>query len=124
MKELKMKEVHVTLDMIAAELGEKAAHQFADRCGGQRIGIPNRPDEAVTLTNALGADTARFLSQRFGGSVIDVPTGSQHRRSEIARLRREGKSPAAIARRVGSTQRYVCDVLAEQHYRATHRRDG
>jgi hypothetical protein len=119
-----MKELYLTLDTIAAELGEKAAHQFADCCGGQRVRIPNRPDESVALRNALGADTARILSQRFGGSVIDVPTGSQHRRGEIARLRREGKSPAAIARRVGSTQRYVHDVLAEQLHRARHRRDG
>jgi hypothetical protein len=116
--------VALDVDMIAAELGEKTAHQFADCCGGQRIRIPNRPDETVALTNALGANAARILTARFAGSVIDVPTGSQHRRGEIARLQREGKSPATIARRVGSTQRYVFDVLAEQHYRATHRQDG
>ncbi len=119
-----MDELQLTLEIIRAELGEKTAHQIADYCGGQRVRIPNRPDETGGLTNALGRNAARILSERFGGIVFDVPTGSQFRRGEIARLRREGKSPAAIARRVGSTQRYVCDVLAEQHCRARHRREG
>ena len=119
-----MKEVHVTLDMITAELGAKTAFRFADNCGGRRVRIPSPPNDIADLTIALGASAARILSERFGDSVIDVPTSSQYRRGEIARLRREGKGAAAIALRVGSTQRYVYDVLAEQHYFAMHSRDG
>lgn len=119
-----MKELHLTLDMITAELGAKTAYRFADNCGGRRVCIPSLPDDLGDLTIALGASAARILSERFGGSVINVPTSSQHRRCEIARLRRKGKGAAAIARRVGATQRYVYDVLAEQHYFATHSSDG
>lgn len=115
-----MKESEVTIDTIAAELGEKMAHRLADCFGGQRFHIPSCSETTSTLTKAFGISGARILSKRFGGRVIDVPTGSAHRRREIARLRSQGKSHLAIARQIGCTPRYVCDVLAEQHYLATH----
>lgn len=118
-----MKNLVITLDAIRAELGEKMAHLLTNHFSGRRIQIPSFCDETCTLTAALGINAARILSERFGGGVIDVPTGSEHRRREIARLRRQGKNPAAIARQVGCTQRYVCDVLAEQRYRARHSGD-
>jgi hypothetical protein len=71
-----MDELQLTLDLIRAELGEKTSHQIADYCGGQRVRIPDRPDETGGLTNALGANAARILCERFGGKVIDVPTGN------------------------------------------------
>jgi hypothetical protein len=108
----------LTLDMIAAELGEELAYKFADHFAGERVSIPNLARQTPALATTLGDNAARILSERFGGSAIDVPTRSQHRRAEIARLRREGKNPAAIAHRVGCTQRYVCDVLAEEQYLA------
>ena len=119
--EMEKLRLRLTLDMIAEELGDRTACKFADYFGGKRFRIPNVPQGANVLTDALGADAARVLSKRFGGGAIDVPTSSQYRRVQIARLRREGMSPVAIARQVACTQRYVCDVLAEQHYFATHR---
>lgn len=116
-----MKELEVTIDTIAAELGEKMAHRLADCFGGQRLHIPSCSERTSTLTKALGVNGARIFTERFGGRVIEVPTGSEYRRRQIARLRSQGKSHLAIARQIGCTPRYVCDVMAEQHYRATHR---
>jgi hypothetical protein len=118
-----MEPIELTLDMIAAELGEEAAYRLVDYFSGKRVSIPSLPNQTRALATTLGDNAARILSERFGGSSIDVPTYSEHRHLEIARLRREGESSAAIARRVGCTQRYVCDVLAKQHYFATHTRD-
>jgi len=118
---MEMEELRLTLDMIAEELGDRTACKFADYFGGTRFRIPNVPQKANTLTDALSVDAVRMLSKRFGGGAIDVPTSSQYRRVQIARLRGEGMSTVAIARQVACTQRYVCDVLAEQHYLATHR---
>jgi len=114
-----MKEFQVTLDTIRRELGERMAHHLTDCCGGRRVQIPNRRDKSGTL-RVLGVKAARILCERFGGCVIDVPTGNEYRRREIARLREQGENPVAIAHRLGCTQRYVCDVLAEQDYRAAH----
>jgi len=115
-----MTALEVTIDTITAELGEKMAHWLAQQFGGQRIQIPDGYDKTSALARALGVNAARVLSQRFGGSVIDLPTVYEHRRREIARLRRQGMNPLAIARQLGVTERYVCDVLAEQRYRSTH----
>jgi hypothetical protein len=115
-----MDPLQLTLDMIAAELGEEAAYKFVDYFAGKRVSVPFLPDQTRALTTILGDNAMRILCERFGGSAIDVPTQSQHRRVEIARFQRDGESPAAIARRVHCTQRYVCDVLAEQRYFATH----
>lgn len=117
-----MGELRLTIDMIATALGQRSACRFADYFGDKRVRIPKAPHRPSALISALGAKGARLLSERFGGGAIDVPTSSQYRRAQIARLRREGMSPAAIARRVACTQRYVCDVLAEQRYFATHQK--
>lgn len=117
----KMSELRLTLDMIAKALGERSACRFADYFGGKRVRIPKAAHGPCALTRALGAKDARVLSEQFGGGAIEVPASSQYRRVQIARLRREGMRPAAIARQVACTQRYVCDVLAEQSYFATHR---
>jgi len=119
-----MKALEVTIDTITAELGERMAHWLAEHFGGQRIQIPDCCDKTSTLTRSLGIKAARVLSQRFGGSVISLPTANEHRRREIARLRRQRMNPLAIARQLGVTQRYVCDVLAEQRYRSSHASDG
>jgi hypothetical protein len=117
-----MGELRLTIEMIAMALGQRSACRFADYFGDERIRIPKAPHRPSGLTSALGAHDARLLCERFGGGAIDVPTSSRYRRTQIARLRREGMSPAAIARRVACTQRYVCDVLAEQSYFATNQK--
>ena len=118
---VEMEELRLTIDMIATALGQRSACRFADYFGDKRVRIPKAPHGPSALTGALGANAARLLSEQFGGGAIDVPTSSQYRRVQIARLRREGMSPAAIARQVACTQRYVYDVLAEQSYFATYR---
>jgi hypothetical protein len=115
-----MNEPQLTLDMIAKALCERSACRFADYFGGKRVRIPKVPQGPSALIGALSATDARVLSERFGGGAIDVPASSQYRRVQIARFRREGMGPAAIARQVACTQRYVCDVLAEHTYFATH----
>jgi hypothetical protein len=114
-------ELRLTIDMIATALGQRSACRFADYFGDKRVRIPKAPRWRSALTRAVGANDAWLLSEQFGGGAIDVPASSQYRRVQIARLRREGMGPAAIARQVASTQRYVCDVLGEQSYFATHR---
>jgi hypothetical protein len=104
-----MGELRLTIEMNATALGQRSACRFADYFGDKRVRIPKAPYGPSGLTSAVGAHSARLLCERFGGGAIDVPTSSPYRRTQIARLRREGMSPAAIARRVARTQRYVCD---------------
>jgi hypothetical protein len=96
-----MEHFQLTLDMIAAELEENVTNKFLDCFASNRSSIPDLPSPTAALRSTVGDDAARILSGRLGGSAIDVPTPSEHRRIEIARLWREGESRAEIARQIG-----------------------
>ncbi len=107
----------LTLKQIAAELGDQMAWMLIGGFGGTRVYIPLQPDDSSPLVRVLGRDAARTLGHRFGGEVVDIPlhrTRADRRRDRAAilKLRGEGQSVAAIARRIGCSERHVYYVMS------------
>lgn len=109
-----MAEFRLTIEMVAAELGDELAHRLEYHFAGTRIYIPSEPHENHILVRMLGRGAAEKLGAKFGGDAIDIPNRSRRER-RIARIRElagQGMIRSAIAREVGVTERYVYDVIA------------
>lgn len=109
---------HLTVEQIAEDAGAELARKLRDAFGGIRLYIPRQPPRSHRLAHALGFDTARRLGELFGGETIVLPRGKSaaeraRDRQAILKLRDEGQPPAAIARALGCTERWVYRVLAD-----------
>jgi len=118
-----MAEERLTIETIAARIGDEIARRLEYHFAGTRVYIPEREhlrDEHL-LVRMLGRDAAAKLCERFGGEAVTLPNRSriERRRARILELRDDGMFCSAIAREVGVTERYVYDVLAEAQGRAT-----
>jgi hypothetical protein len=107
----------LTLGQIAAELGDQMAWMLIGGFGGTRVYIPLEPDDSSPLVRVLGRSAANALGHRFGGEAVDIPlhkTRADRRtdRASILRLRQQGQSVAAIARRIGCSERHIYHVLS------------
>jgi DNA-binding NarL/FixJ family response regulator len=104
----------LTIELIAAELGDELAARIETLLAGQRVYIPERLDEGHFLARTLGADAARALAGLFGGEILAPPTRGriERRRARIVALARSGMAKRDIAAAVGVTEQYVYRVLA------------
>jgi DNA-binding NarL/FixJ family response regulator len=92
-------------------LGEEGARRLVDAFGGRRLYVPKCPGAHHPITVAVGQDAADQLAAAFHGVAIDVPMLPETR-TEIRRLDAEGLTRAAIARKLGVTERWVYMALA------------
>lgn len=103
---------------IAEVFGEARALKFALAYGGQEIKIPKRPHDRHFIAVAVGLDLLRWLSARYPGENITIPTGARSVLAEqmalVDRLVEQGVSANEIVRQARVSIRTV--------YRARARR--
>ena len=103
---------------IAEVVGTGPALRLASAYGGQEdCSVPKTPRRDHPWVEVLGWDAFIKLCDFYGGGRIDIPrnayaqTGVKVARPtkarRMARLKRQGYSHRAIARRLGCTERYV-----------------
>lgn len=90
-------------------IGAEATLALVERWGGTRLYLPERPNPDGELWAVVGADAARYLSERYGREQIEVPGARQWR---ILIYRGRGMTHAQIARATGCTERNVRRTLA------------
>lgn len=75
------------IDELERDLGPSAVLRLLANAGGQRREVPKRADGSK-LASEAGADIAAWLSDRFGGMQIDVPSlNARKARDRANRLR-------------------------------------
>lgn len=98
---------------IAEAFGEPAAIRLAMEFGGQRLRIPRRAHPSHVVARHCGMAMLRWLSERYGGEYLTVPTGARSARAEqaalVRRLVEEGRTVRAIV------------IAARVHSRTVHR---
>ncbi len=100
----------MTLDRVAELAGEAAAYALAEARGGRRLTVPKTNEAGTELAEIVGAAAAAKLTAVWGG--LDFMVAKNWRRSvRAARLAATGASKAAIAERLGCTERTVYELL-------------
>lgn len=104
------------IDELEHDLGQAAALRLLANAGGQRRDIPKRPDGSK-LADEVGLAVVRWLSARFGGTAVDMPSKyGRDRQARASRLRAAileagltdpKRSANVIAAEFGVTAAYV-----------------
>jgi CRP-like cAMP-binding protein len=101
----------VTLDAIAGVAGDGAAFALVEARGGRRVYIPH--ETAATdseLAKIVGLDAALRLAKRYGPRRF-TPARRWRLMERVVQLDEHGLSRAAIAERLGCTERAVYGLL-------------
>jgi DNA-binding NarL/FixJ family response regulator len=69
------------------------------------------------FARAVGEAIAQKLSYEFGETQVCFPRRLTAKRDEIIKLRAESLTALEIARRLGTSESYVCRVLAKERTR-------
>jgi Mor family transcriptional regulator len=104
-----------TLGGLTALLGAEALARLSKRFGGRRIYVPATINPGHELAVVLGLEPALVLAKHFAGLTLSVPM-PQHaadRRRQVIEMNAEGFTRAAIAEKVGLTERRVYQILDE-----------
>ncbi|HUZ72473.1 MAG TPA: hypothetical protein VNE82_07760, partial [Candidatus Binataceae bacterium] len=89
-----------------------AAIAIARAFGGSNISLPRAPKPGHRLALLVGPEAAVIICKRFGGERWDIPSARPFLHWHDAhRLRDEGLSVSAIARRLGIGERRVRKLL-------------
>ena len=95
-------------------IGETAAHALCKEYGGTNLFVPKSMSRDHKLAKLLGLSSAKALSELHGGIEIELPLGPPGactKRTQIARMLEETTlTHAAIARDIGTTERWVREV--------------
>lgn len=104
----RLQDMPASLAEIADLFGVEAAVALVEHFGGTEVKFPARPADDHPVLLALGDELGRALCAYFGGELIYVPHGRRSStRAEVARPEAAGYDRAAIARRLGISQRHV-----------------
>lgn len=97
---------------LATILSEDELIALAENFGGTRLYIPNtvKPQHRIAL--AIGVDGLQRLRDQLGSGTINVPV---FRSLRVYRLRSEGLSNPAIARRLVMSEKAVQKALARSN---------
>jgi len=111
-------ESSVMLKPLYELIGYKAVMSLIQRWGGSRIYVPMTfNSEEHPIIQSIGLEAAEKLSWKHGGEQLSLPTNmiiaNAARDHEILRMRREGKSVAAMAKKFRLSERRVRVILAE-----------
>lgn len=103
---------------LADVVGLTVALRLAGEKGGTRVYVPASASPDHPLAAIVGIEGLRFLADRYGGTLVEVPLGPhanfglRFRRERIRALLVAGGSEAQIARAVGCHVRTVRKVRA------------
>ncbi|SEK33643.1 hypothetical protein SAMN05443999_101238 [Roseovarius azorensis] len=101
---------------LRAEIDEAAIDRFFARAGGMRLYVPGaRRLAGSPLMVLAGRDIARWISERYAGDYIDVPSARAQARDGLRQaLTLAPDVPVnELANRFGVTARRVLQVKAE-----------
>lgn len=104
-----------TIGGLTAVLGAESLAKLSARFGGRRIYVPATITPDHELVVVLGLKAAKALATHFAGLTLSVPM-PQHaadRRRQVIEMNAEGFTRAAIAEKVGLTERRVYQILDE-----------
>lgn len=104
------------IEDLRASLGERAVARIVSRAAGMRLYVPGRRIRESVLCRLAGADVARWLSERYGGEYLDVPSQRAQARDTLRRaVIAEPDAPVnELAHRYGVSARRVLQVRAER----------
>lgn len=105
---------------LRAEIGDAAVEQFLTRAGGMRLYVPGARLAGSPLMVLAGQDIARWISERYAGDYIDVPSARAQARDGLRQALLEAPDTPVneLANRFGVTARRVLQVkadLAQEH---------
>ena len=104
------------IEDLADELGDNACARFVRRAAGMRIYVPSHTRlESSVLRSLAGEAIASWLSDRYAGEYIDVPSARAQARDTLRRaVLSEPDTPVnALAHRYGVTARRIMQIRAE-----------
>lgn len=110
------------LSLISEMVNEDAAVKLAKKRGGREIYIARNPSQDDVLSEIVGLDDARLISDLLGHGNLRVPMGNLGgqggRQKRIQELRREGLTMPQIAAEVDvslrTVERTVSDMGADK----------
>tara|TARA_R100000789_G_scaffold22590_1_gene25343 strand:+ start:3199 stop:3588 length:390 start_codon:yes stop_codon:yes gene_type:complete len=103
------------IDEMRADLGDAPVERFLSRAGGMRLYVPGTRLAESLLVTLAGRDIARWISDRYAGEYLDVPSGRAQAREGLKHALREAPDAPVneLANRFGVTARRVLQVKAE-----------
>ncbi len=103
------------VEELRAAMDPAAVERFLLRAGGMRLYVPHAPRPGSPLMALGGRDIARWISARYAGEYLDVPSGRAQARDGLRQaLSEEPDLPVnLLANRFGVSARRVLQVKAE-----------
>lgn len=99
-----------TVNALRQLLGDDLLAQLSMDLGGSAVSVPHRVGEHSVLAVSVGLEAAQKIAAVYGGTNIEIPT-TIGRTAAILRLRQEGLSVNAIARKLHITRRQIQRIL-------------
>lgn len=110
------------IDELERDLGQQAVLRLLANAGGQRRDIPKRADGS-RLATEVGVEIVSWLSQRFAGTTLDIPSlrgrEQQDRANQLraaildAGLTEPLRSANVIAAEFGVSAKYVHNLRSK-----------
>lgn len=103
------------VDELRAEMEPGPVERFLVRAGGMRLYVPGSRLTGSLLVTLAGRDIARWISDRYAGEYLDVPSARAQARKGLRQAMREApETPVnVLANRFGVSARRVLQVKAE-----------
>jgi hypothetical protein len=100
---------------LRAAMEAAAVERFLSRAGGMRLYVPGQRLDGSLLERLAGRDIARWISDRYAGEYLDVPSARARARDGLRQALREAPGCAVnvLANRFGVSARRVLQVKAE-----------
>jgi hypothetical protein len=103
------------VEELRAEMEPGPVDRFLARAGGMRLYVPGQRLTGSLLATLAGRDIARWISDRYAGEYLDVPSARAQAREGLRQALREapGAPVNVLANRFGVSARRVLQVKAE-----------
>ncbi|WP_297772723.1 hypothetical protein [uncultured Roseovarius sp.] len=103
------------VDELRADIGDAPVDRFLARAGGMRVYVPGARLAGSLLVTLAGRDIARWISDRYAGEYLDVPSARAQARDGLKQALREAPDTPVneLANRFGVSARRVLQVKAE-----------
>lgn len=103
------------VDEMRVDLGDTPVERFLLRAGGMRLYVPGARLASSLIVTLAGRDIARWISDRYAGEYLDVPSARTQARDGLRQALREAPDTPVnvLANRFGVTARRVLQVKAE-----------
>lgn len=103
------------IDDLRAEMDDAPVERFLARAGGMRLYVPGQRLTGSLLVTLAGRDIARWISDRYAGEYLDVPSARAQARGGLRQALSEAPDTPVnvLANRYGVSARRVLQVKAE-----------